>query len=93
MQGFLFALVGMAAGLTGTAISNGLTMLREKLDPNFRAQNTPPNVVLNAATWATHMGVSSNLRYQILNGLEMVSLTGSLPVHLLDAANVLAIPA
>ena len=73
LQGFLFAFVGMCAGLTGTAISNGLLLLRQKLDPNFKSQNEAPNVPLNAATWAAHMGISSNVRYQVLNGLDMVS--------------------
>lgn len=73
LQGFLFAFVGMCAGLTGTAISNGLLLLRQKLDPKFKSQNEAPNVPLNAATWAAHMGISSNVRYQILNGLDMVS--------------------
>eukprot|EP00891_Asterochloris_glomerata_P002317 jgi/Astpho2/2317/e_gw1.00043.18.1_t len=72
LQGFVFALVGMAAGLTGTAVSNSLIFVRQKLDPNFKPQNQAPNVVLNAATWATHMGISSNVRYQMLNGLDMV---------------------
>jgi hypothetical protein len=30
-------------------------------------------VVGNASCWALHMGLSSNLRYQMLNGLDMVS--------------------
>lgn len=71
-KGFVFAFVGMCAGLTGTAVSNGLLLLRKQLDPNFKTQNTPPNVIYNAATWALHMGASSNLRYQMLNGADMV---------------------
>ena len=73
LQGFLFAFVGMCAGLTGTAISNTLLLLRQKLDADFKSQNEAPNVPLNAATWAAHMGISSNVRYQVLNGLDMVS--------------------
>lgn len=73
LQGFLFAFVGACAGLTGTAISNTLLLLRQKLDPKFKSQNEAPNVPLNAATWAAHMGISSNVRYQVLNGLDMVS--------------------
>lgn len=73
LQGFLFAFVGMCAGLTGTVISNALLVLRHKLDPKFESQNEAPNVPLNAATWAAHMGISSNVRYQILNGIDMVS--------------------
>ncbi|KAJ8550774.1 hypothetical protein K7X08_000144 [Anisodus acutangulus] len=67
------AYIGFAAGLVGTAISNGLIKIRKKMDPNFETPNKPPPTLLNAATWATHMGVSSNLRCQTLNA----RLTGS----------------
>lgn len=40
-------------------------------DPTFVSPNEAPNVVLNSLAWTLHMGVSSNLRYQALNGLEM----------------------
>ena len=43
-------------------------------DPNFVQQNETPNVVLNSLAWTLHMGVSSNVRYQMLNGLDMVRL-------------------
>ncbi|XP_008778040.2 protein RETICULATA-RELATED 3, chloroplastic-like [Phoenix dactylifera] len=71
-KGATFAAVGFAAGLAGTAISNGLISLRKKMDPEFHSPNKPPPPVLNALTWALHMGISSNLRYQSLNGLEFV---------------------
>lgn len=90
LQGFVFALVGMAAGLTGTAVSNSLIFVRQKLDPNFKPQNQAPNVVLNAATWATHMGISSNVRYQMLNGLDMVRLVQSF-AHPLPCYHTLAV--
>ncbi|KAJ7558681.1 hypothetical protein O6H91_04G051100 [Diphasiastrum complanatum] len=69
-KGAVFAAVGFVAGLVGTAISTLLLQARKKMDPNFVPQNKPPPTVLNAATWALHMGLSSNLRYQALNGLE-----------------------
>ena len=78
MQGLVFAVVGFAAGIVGTATSNGLLAVRKQLDKNFVSQNQAPNVLLNAGTWATHMGVSSNVRYQILNGIDMVRI----PKHL-----------
>ncbi|XP_027335097.1 protein RETICULATA-RELATED 3, chloroplastic-like [Abrus precatorius] len=71
-KGGVFALVGFAAGLVGTAISNGLIMMRKRMDPNFETPNKPPPTLLNALTWAAHMGVSSNLRYQTLNGVEFL---------------------
>lgn len=69
-KGTTFAAVGFAAGLMGTAISNGLIALRKKMDPAFETPNKAPPTLLNAGTWALHMGVSSNLRYQTLNGIE-----------------------
>lgn len=69
-KGATFAAVGFGAGLAGTAISNGLMALRKKMDPEFTTPNKPPPTLLNAATWAAHMGISSNLRYQTLNGVE-----------------------
>lgn len=74
-KGFIFAAVGFASGLAGTAISNGLVALREGkggIDKNEKKKKKGPKTVLNAATWAVHMGVSSNLRYQTLNGVEFL---------------------
>lgn len=44
-----------------------------QFDPNFKLQNEPPHVVWNAVTWGLHMGISSNVRYQSLGGLDAVS--------------------
>ncbi|KAI3995341.1 hypothetical protein MKX01_032143 [Papaver californicum] len=38
-KGAVFATVGFAAGLVGTAISNGLILTRKKMDPNFETPN------------------------------------------------------
>lgn len=69
-KGVQFAAVGFVAGLAGTALSNLLLAVRKKLDPSFSIQNKPPPTILNALTWAGQMGLSSNARYQTLNGLE-----------------------
>ena len=71
-KGTVFATIGICAGLLGTAISNGLISLRKATDPNFVQQNESPNVLANAGCWALHMGLSSNARYQMLNGMDMV---------------------
>ncbi|KAK9723767.1 hypothetical protein RND81_05G023900 [Saponaria officinalis] len=71
-KGAVFAAVGFAAGLVGTAVSNGLIAVRKKMDPEFETPNKPPPTLLNAFTWALHMGLSSNFRYQALNGVEYV---------------------
>lgn len=71
-KGVVFGLVGFVAGVVGTSLSNTLIATRKKLDPSYQPQNESPGIVQNAAVWGTHMGISSNTRYQLLNGLDMV---------------------
>ncbi|KAL1554940.1 Protein RETICULATA-RELATED 3, chloroplastic [Salvia divinorum] len=71
-KGVLFAAAGFAAGLVGTAISNGLIELRKKVEPEFVRPNKAPPTLLNAWAWAVQLGVSSNLRYQVLNAVEFI---------------------
>ncbi|KAG5248385.1 protein RETICULATA-RELATED [Salix suchowensis] len=78
-KGTIFAAVGFAAGLVGTELSNGLIKMRKTMDPSFETPNKPPPTVLNALTWAIHMGVSSNIRYQSLNGAEFLLAKGLPP--------------
>ncbi|KAJ0734931.1 hypothetical protein HanPI659440_Chr11g0426041 [Helianthus annuus] len=79
-KGILFAAVGFAAGLVGTTLSNGLIKIRKKMDPGFESPNKAPPTVLNAVTWAIHMGLSANLRYQSLNGIEFLLAKGLPPL-------------
>ncbi|KAK9124869.1 hypothetical protein Scep_013715 [Stephania cephalantha] len=88
-KGAVFAAVGFAAGLVGTAISNGLIAMRKKMDPGFAPQNEAPPPTLNALTWAAHMGLSSNLRYQTLNGIEFVLAKGLPPLMFKSSVVVL----
>ncbi|KAF9626626.1 hypothetical protein IFM89_037419 [Coptis chinensis] len=75
-KGLVFACVGFAASLFGTAISNGLIMLRKKMDPNIETPSKAPPTILNALTWSAQMDLSSNLKCQILNGIEIVLAKG-----------------
>lgn len=70
-KGGIFAFIGLCSGLVGTAISNGLVAVRSRTDASF-VPNDPPNVLANASCWALHMGLSSNFRYQTLNGVDMI---------------------
>ncbi|KAL2941423.1 Protein RETICULATA-RELATED 3 chloroplastic [Bienertia sinuspersici] len=78
-KGALFGAVGFAAGLAGTALSNGLIAVRKKMDPDFETPNKPPPTLLNSVTWALHMGLSSNFRYQTLNGAEFLLAKAASP--------------
>ncbi|KAM3738850.1 hypothetical protein ACB098_09G162200 [Castanea mollissima] len=71
-KGAVFAAVGFAAGLAGTVLSNGLISMRKKMDPNFETPNKAPPTLLNSLTWALHMGINTNFRYQTLNGIEFL---------------------
>lgn len=88
-KGTVFAAVGFAAGLVGTAISNGLITMRKKIDPTFETPNKPPPTLLNALTWAIHMAVSSNFRYQTLNGVEFMLEKGIPPLAFKSSVIVL----
>lgn len=88
-KGTLFSGVGFLAGLAGTALSNGLIKMRKKMDPNFETPNKAPPTVLNALTWAIHMGVSCNLRYQTLNGVEYLLAKGLPPLAFKSSVVVL----
>ncbi|KAI4372948.1 hypothetical protein MLD38_011126 [Melastoma candidum] len=92
-KGTVFAAVGFAACIFGTAISNGLIKMRKKMDPSFETLNKPPPTMLNAVSWAMHMGFSSNFQYQTLNGIEfllekwVLSLAFNTSVVVLRCAN------
>lgn len=71
-KGSVFGLVGFTAGIAGTSLSNCLIATRKRLDPKYEAQNESPAILPNAGVWAAHMGLSSNTRYQLLNGLDLI---------------------
>ncbi|XP_075637152.1 protein RETICULATA-RELATED 3, chloroplastic-like [Castanea sativa] len=88
-KGAVFAAVGFAAGLAGTVLSNGLISIRKKMDPNFETPNKAPPTLLNSLTWALHMGISSNFRYQTLNGIEFLLAKGLPPLAFKSSVVVL----
>jgi hypothetical protein len=69
-KGVQFGLIGVAAGLVGTTLTNSLLEFRKKHDPSYNSNVQPPNVLYNALTWGAHMAFSSNIRYQTLNGID-----------------------
>ncbi|KAJ6833772.1 putative protein RETICULATA-RELATED 3, chloroplastic [Iris pallida] len=91
-KGLLFSAVGFVSGLVGTTLSNTLVAIKnnskdEQVNKEKKKKGGPPTV-LNAATWAVHMGLSSNLRYQTLNGVEFV-MVRSMPPGLFKMAVLL----
>jgi hypothetical protein len=74
-----YSLAGMACGAVGQAVANGLMAVKRAVsESRARAAGappphpglTPPPVGLTALTWGLFMGASSNVRYQVVYGLE-----------------------
>ena len=69
-KGSLFAFCGFLGSLGGTTLSFLLLKVRQLIDPVNNADKPLPNVLTNSLGWASFMFVSTNPRYQIVNGLE-----------------------
>jgi hypothetical protein len=71
-----YSLAGMACGFIGQGIANAAMMARRAQKPDAEYTVDPPPLVQTALVWGLFMGVSSNLRYQAVFGLErLVDMT------------------
>jgi Protein RETICULATA-related len=71
-----YSLAGMTCGLIGQGIANGAMMARRAQNPDAEYTVDPPPLLKTALVWGLFMGVSSNLRYQAVFGLErLVDMT------------------
>lgn len=66
-----YAAIGFAGGVIGTAITYALLETRKKLDKDYKPLRPMPPVIPNSLGWAAFMAVSSNTRFQVVEGLEM----------------------
>ncbi|QDZ23431.1 protein RETICULATA-related [Chloropicon primus] len=62
--------VGTFASFVGVALTNILTEVRQRLNPDAPKLNKPQNVVKASLLYGSYMGINSNLRYQLLAGIE-----------------------
>ncbi|KAI0561272.1 hypothetical protein FGB62_88g04 [Gracilaria domingensis] len=69
--GIQYTLIGFVAGIVGTAITYGLIEGRKRLDKTYEPERPMPAVIPNSAAWGVFMGVSSNTRFQLVEGLEL----------------------
>lgn len=70
-KGILYGSVGFGCGLIGQGIAN--LIMTAKRSINKSEENVPvPPLVQSAVLWGVFLAVSSNTRYQIINGLERV---------------------
>ena len=51
--------------MLGVGITNAIVTARSMLDRNFKAQNPPQNPLQTSAAYASYLGLSANLRYQV----------------------------
>jgi len=62
--------VGVLCGIVGTIITYGLIEARKKLDKNYVQHRPLPPILQNSFGWGFFMAVSSNTRFQLVEGLE-----------------------
>eukprot|EP00268_Persea_americana_P034630 TRINITY_DN3424_c0_g1_i1.p1 TRINITY_DN3424_c0_g1~~TRINITY_DN3424_c0_g1_i1.p1 ORF type:complete len:446 (+),score=128.45 TRINITY_DN3424_c0_g1_i1:344-1681(+) len=68
-KGVLYASVGFVCGLIGQGIANLIMTAKRSIKKSEEDIPVPP-LVKSAALWGVFLAVSSNTRYQIINGLE-----------------------
>ncbi|CAG9463037.1 unnamed protein product [Pedinophyceae sp. YPF-701] len=69
----LYGMVGYTMGYSGTKLVNTITDTREILDPDFVPPRTEQDPVRTATGWIYFMGISSNVRYQLIGGAELLA--------------------
>lgn len=62
--------IGSVLGSVGGLVQNALVTVRQKIDPKFRPSVAVPSVGVSSLGYGAFMGLSGNLRYQLIGGLE-----------------------
>ncbi|GAA0156613.1 hypothetical protein LIER_14067 [Lithospermum erythrorhizon] len=70
-KGVLYGSVGFFCGIIGQGIANMIMTAKRSIKTSEEDIPVPP-LVKSAALWGVFLAVSSNTRYQIINGLERV---------------------
>ncbi|CAN8301017.1 unnamed protein product [Cochlearia groenlandica] len=70
-KGLLYGSVGFGCGLIGQGIANIIMTAKRSIKKSEEDVPVPP-LFESAALWGVFLGLSSNARYQIINGLERV---------------------
>lgn len=70
-KGLLYGTVGFGCGIIGQGIANLIMTAKRTLKKSDEDIPVPP-LVKSAALWGVFLAVSSNTRYQIVNGLEQL---------------------
>ncbi|KAK3205817.1 hypothetical protein Dsin_019863 [Dipteronia sinensis] len=70
-KGVLYGSVGFGCGLIGQGIANMVMTAKRSIKKSEEDIPVPP-LLQSAALWGVFLAVSSNTRYQIINGLEQL---------------------
>ncbi|KQJ83665.1 hypothetical protein BRADI_5g16140v3 [Brachypodium distachyon] len=70
-KGVLYGSVGFVCGIIGQGIANMIMTAKRNVKKSDEDIPVPP-LIKSAALWGVFLAVSSNTRYQIINGLERV---------------------
>ncbi|KAK1312048.1 hypothetical protein QJS10_CPA07g00104 [Acorus calamus] len=84
-KGVLYAAVGFACGIIGQGIANAIMTAKRSIKQSEDDIPVPP-LVKSAALWGVFLAVSSNTRYQIINGLERLVETSPIARQVPPAA-------
>ncbi|KAF6253674.1 hypothetical protein COO60DRAFT_1545566 [Scenedesmus sp. NREL 46B-D3] len=87
-----YSLAGIVCGFIGQGVANSLMLLKRKIHGESENDVAVPPLFKTALVWGLFMGVSSNLRYQAVFGLERaVDLTIAKRVPAIAYATTVAI--
>ncbi|CAH8366963.1 unnamed protein product [Eruca vesicaria subsp. sativa] len=67
----MYGAVGFGCGIVGQGIANLIMTAKRSINKSEEDIPVPP-LIKSAALWGVFLSVSSNTRYQIINGLERV---------------------
>ncbi|KAL3639495.1 hypothetical protein CASFOL_017402 [Castilleja foliolosa] len=70
-KGILYGFVGFGCGIIGQGIANLIMTAKRSIKKSEYDIPVPP-LIKSAALWGVFLAVSSNTRYQIINGLERI---------------------
>lgn len=70
-KGILYGFVGFGCGIIGQGIANLIMTAKRSIKKSEDDIPVPP-LLKSAAVWGVFLAVSSNTRYQIINGLERI---------------------
>ncbi|KAL3640673.1 retention in endoplasmic reticulum protein 1 [Castilleja foliolosa] len=76
-KGILYGFVGFGCGIIGQGIANLIMTAKRNIKKSEDDIPVPP-LIKSAALWGVFLAVSSNTRYQIINGLERIVETSPL---------------